>query len=54
MEEKPDTEEHPEHKPTSLEDGQSSMEPGKGPLDKHPDLEQLHGLPTDRTQDEDR
>jgi hypothetical protein len=53
MEEKPETEERPESEPTSLEDGQS-MEPGEGPLDKHPALEQLHGLPTDRTQDEDR
>jgi hypothetical protein len=53
MEEKPETEEHPESEPTSLEDGQS-MEPGEGPLDKHPQLEQLHGLPTDRTQDEER
>jgi hypothetical protein len=53
MEEKPETEEHPESEPTSLEDGQS-MEPGEGPLDKHPQLEQLHGLPTDRTHDEER
>jgi hypothetical protein len=54
MEEKPETEEHPESEPTSLEDGQSSMAPGEGPQDKHPELEQLHGVPTDRTQDEDR
>lgn len=54
MEEKPETEERPESEPTSLDDGPSSMEPGKGPKDKHPELEQLHGLPTDRTQDEDR
>ena len=53
MEEKPETEERPESEATSLEDGQS-MEAGEGPLDKHPDLEQLHGVPTDRTQDEDR
>jgi hypothetical protein len=29
------------------------MEPGEGPNDRHPELEQLHGIPTDRTQDED-
>jgi hypothetical protein len=45
--ERPETEEHPESEPTSLEDGES-MEPGKGPKDKHPELEQLHGVPTDR------
>jgi hypothetical protein len=54
MDEKPETEEHPESEPTSLEDGPSSMEPGKGPNDQHPELEQLHGLPTDRSQDEER
>jgi hypothetical protein len=54
MEEKPETEERPESEPTSLEDGPSSMEPGKGPNDAHPELEQLHGLPTDRTHDGDR
>ena len=53
MEEKPETEEHPESEPTSLEDGQS-MEPGEGPQDSHPELGQLHGAPTDRTQDENR
>ena len=47
MEEKPDTEEHPEHEPTSLDDGQS-MEPGEGPHDKDSALEQLHGVPADR------
>jgi hypothetical protein len=52
VEEKPETEERPESEPTSLEDGQS-MEPGEGPNDRHPELEQLHGIPTDRTQDED-
>jgi hypothetical protein len=54
MDEKPETEEHPESEPTSLEDGASSLEPGQGPNDQHPELEQLHGLPTDRTQDEGR
>ena len=54
MEEKPETEERPESEPTSLEDGPSSIEPGKGPKDRHPELEQLHGIPTDRTHDEDR
>lgn len=54
MDEKPETEEHPESEPTSLEDGQPSMEPGQGPNDRHPELEQLHGLPTDRKQDESR
>ena len=44
MEEKPDTEERPESEPTSLDDGQS-MEPGEGPNDKSPELEQLHGVP---------
>jgi hypothetical protein len=47
MEERPETEERPESEPTSLEDGQS-MEPGEGPLDKHSELEQLHGVPDDR------
>ena len=53
MEERPETEEHPESEPTSLEDGES-MEPGEGPQDRHPELEQLHGVPTDRRQDDDR
>ena len=47
MAEKPETEERPESEPTSLDDGQS-MEPGEGPHDKHPALEQLHGVPTNR------
>ena len=47
MEEKPQTEERPESEPTSLEDGPST-EPGEGPLDRHPELEQLHGVPGDR------
>jgi hypothetical protein len=46
MEEKPETEERPESEPTSLDDGQS-MEPGEGPNDEHPELEQLHGVPDD-------
>jgi hypothetical protein len=53
MEERPETEEHPESEPTSLEDGEST-EPGKGPNDRHPALEQLHGVPTNREQDEER
>ncbi|HZT85360.1 MAG TPA: hypothetical protein VE984_08080 [Gaiellaceae bacterium] len=53
MDERPEIEERPESEPTSLEDGQS-MEPGRGPHDRHPELEQLHGVPTDREQDEDR
>ena len=44
VEEKPETEERPESEPTSLDDGQS-MEPGEGPNDKSPELEQLHGVP---------
>ena len=47
MEEKPETEARPESEPTSLDDGQS-MEPGEGPHDRDPALEQLHGVPTDR------
>ena len=53
VDEKPETEKRPESGPTSLEDGRS-MEPGEGPHDRHPELEQLHGVPTDRRQDEDR
>ena len=53
MEEKPETEQRPESEPTSLEDGES-MEPGKGPKDWHPELEQGHGIPTDRRRDDDR
>jgi hypothetical protein len=51
VEERPETEEHPESEPTSLDDGQS-MEPGEGPNDRDPALEQLHGVPTDREPDE--
>jgi hypothetical protein len=47
MDERPETEEHPESEPTSLDDDES-MEPGKGPNDRHPELEQLHGIPTRR------
>lgn len=47
MEEKPATEERPETEPTSLEDGRS-IQPGEGPKDKDPALEQLHGVPDDR------
>ena len=47
MEEKPETKQRPESGPTSLEDGQS-MEPGEGPKDKDPALEQLHGVPLKR------
>jgi hypothetical protein len=47
MEERPETEEHPESEPTSLDDGES-MEPGEGPHDRDSALEQLHGVPTDR------
>jgi hypothetical protein len=47
VEERPDTEERPESGPTSLDDGES-MEPGEGPKDKDPALEQLHGVPIDR------
>ena len=53
MDERPETEERPESEPTSLEDGQS-MEPGDGPHDHDPALEQLHGIPTNREQDENR
>jgi hypothetical protein len=30
------------------------VEPGQAPHDRHPGLEQLHGVPTDRRQDEER
>ncbi len=53
MDERPETEERPESEPTSLDDG-PSMEPGKGPHDHDPALEQLHGVPTNRDQDENR
>lgn len=53
MEEKPETEEHPESEPTSLEDG-ASTERGEGPRDQPADVEQLHGVPTDRERDEER
>jgi hypothetical protein len=47
MEERPETEEHPESKPTSLDDGES-MEPGEGPQDAPGEPGQLHGVPDDR------
>jgi hypothetical protein len=47
VEERPETEEHPESEPTSLDDAPSA-EPGEGPHDKDPALEQLHGVPEDR------
>ena len=53
MKEKPETEERPESEPTSLEDGEST-ERGEGPRDQPTDIEQLHGVPTDRQQDEGR
>ncbi|HEU5405131.1 MAG TPA: hypothetical protein VFU52_03540 [Gaiellaceae bacterium] len=53
MKEKPETEERPESEPTSLEDGEST-ERGEGPRDQPTDIEQLHGVPTDRQQDEER
>lgn len=53
MEERPETEEHPESEPTSLEDGQS-MERGEGPRDQPADIEQLHGVPTNRNREEER
>jgi hypothetical protein len=53
MEEKPETEERPESEPTSLEDGEST-ERGEGPRDQPADTERLHGVPTDRQQDEER
>jgi hypothetical protein len=46
MDERPETEEHPESEPTSLEDAQST-EAGEGSQDAHPELEQLHGVPED-------
>ena len=52
MEEKPETEARPESEPTSLDDGQS-MEPGEGPHDRDPALEQLHGVPIDRESDDE-
>ena len=51
--EKPETEEHPESEPTSLDDAPSTA-PGEGPHDHDPALEQLHGVPVDRKQDENR
>jgi hypothetical protein len=53
MDERPETEEHPESEPTALEDGEST-ERGEGPRDQPADAEQLHGLPTDQQQDEER
>ena len=53
MEAKPETEEHPESDPTSLEDGEST-DRGEGPRDQPADVDQLHGVPTDRQQDEER
>jgi hypothetical protein len=47
VEERPETEEHPESEPTSLEDARST-EPGEGPEDRDPALEQLHGIPEER------
>ena len=47
MEERPETEEHPESEPTSLDDGES-MEVGEGPQDTPGELGQLHGVPDDR------
>jgi hypothetical protein len=52
MDEKPETEERPESDPTSLEDGEPTQR-GEGPRDQPADVEQLHGVPTDR-QDEER
>jgi hypothetical protein len=53
MEEKPDSEERPESEPTSLEDDEST-ERGEGPRDQPADIEQLHGVPTNRERDEER
>jgi hypothetical protein len=53
MGERPETEEHPESEPTSLED-YPSTEPDEGPLGEHPELEQLYGIPTDRKRDKRR
>ena len=53
MDEKPETAEHPENEPTSLEDG-ASTERGEGPRDQPADVEQLHGVPTNRERDEER
>ncbi len=53
MEEKPETEERPESKPASLEGGEST-ERGERPRDQPADVEQLHGVPTDRKRDEER
>jgi hypothetical protein len=53
MEEKPESEERPESGATSLEDGEST-DRGEGPRDQPADIEQLHGVPTDRQQDEER
>jgi hypothetical protein len=50
VDEEPETEAHPESEPTSLEDG-ASMEPGEGPHDRDPALEQLHGVPDERNPD---
>ena len=53
MQEKPETEEHPESEPTSLEDG-GATERGEGPRDQPSDVEQLHSVQTDRERDEER
>ena len=51
MDERPETEEHPESEPTSLEDGVST-ERGEGPRDQPAEIEQLHGVPTDLDDDD--
>ena len=51
MDETPETEQHPEGEPTSLEDG-TSTERGEGPRDQPAEIEQLHGVPTDRNREE--
>jgi hypothetical protein len=51
MDERPETEQRPESDPTSLEDG-TSTDRGEGPRDQPADIEQLHGIPTDRHREE--
>jgi hypothetical protein len=48
--EKPETEQRLDSDPTSLDDGRS-MQPGEGPKDEDPALEQLHGVPDERNPD---
>jgi hypothetical protein len=53
MTEKPETEERPGSEPSSLEEG-GATDRGEGPRDQPADIEQLHGVTTDREGEEER